>query len=237
MMHHLHDKGYKRLFRNRTIFRQLLETFVPSHKLTKWLPPVFPIVLYNGKKRWTAPTDVADLIPQHDLIQHVTLRCQYFPIEERAFKQTDLLKVHNIVSTLFLTETHYDLDILAQKFLNLFQSESDRQAVSLFLNWFRHLSLYGRIMQADYQALEEHLYQKEEDVAMLIEEIRKEKKQIYLEGKLEGRLEGKLEGKLEVARSMLANNLPIEFIAKLTGIPVSEIERLREPPSAPGSLN
>ena len=27
------------------------------------LPPVLPIVLYNGQSRWTAATDVADLIP------------------------------------------------------------------------------------------------------------------------------------------------------------------------------
>ena len=27
-IHHIHDSGYKKLFSNRTIFRQLLETFV-----------------------------------------------------------------------------------------------------------------------------------------------------------------------------------------------------------------
>ena len=27
------------------------------------LPPILPIVLYNGKQRWTSVTDVADLIP------------------------------------------------------------------------------------------------------------------------------------------------------------------------------
>jgi hypothetical protein len=26
------------------------------------LPPVLPIVLYNGRRRWTAPTDLGDLI-------------------------------------------------------------------------------------------------------------------------------------------------------------------------------
>lgn len=29
-MHQIYDKGYKKLFKNKSIFRQLLETFVPE---------------------------------------------------------------------------------------------------------------------------------------------------------------------------------------------------------------
>ena len=129
----IHDVGYKCLFSNRTIFRQLLETFVPeawvkaadfeaaetldksyisdhfkatesdllykvplrdsevyiyillefqstvprfmalrvpyyqtsfymdyvkSGSRIRKLPPIFPIVLYNGERRWTAPTSL-----------------------------------------------------------------------------------------------------------------------------------------------------------------------------------
>ena len=138
----LHDSGYKFLFSNRTIFRQLIETFVPEpwvkeadfdraeridksfvseeyrrtesdliyrlpvgksrvylyillefqsrvdrfmalrvlgylvdfyrdylkgrRKISK-LPPVFPIVLYNGEDKWTAATNIASLIERADL--------------------------------------------------------------------------------------------------------------------------------------------------------------------------
>ena len=199
--HHLHDKGYKRLFRNRTIFRQLLETFVRqpwvndvdfnkcetidksfisdeyqdtesdliyklklkgqdlyivillefqssvdrfmalrvlayitdfyldyvhSQKRVKRLPPVFPIVLYNGKKSWTAPTKLADLIAHHEMVGQFALQFEYFPIVERAFKKRDLLAIRNIVSTLFLAETQYDLDALKGAFLKLFREERDR---------------------------------------------------------------------------------------------------------------
>ena len=186
IMTQIHDKGYKKLFSNKVIFRQLLETFVAEdwvrdldfdkckkleksfvsqhyletesdiiyeiklrdkdvyifilvefqssvdrfmalrilnyitnfymdyvesnkgiRKLT--LPPVFPILLYNGDKRWTAPTNLSELIENNDLLGKFSLDFSYFKISEIEYKKDDLLKIRNIVSTLFLAESHYSI--------------------------------------------------------------------------------------------------------------------------------
>ena len=302
--HNLHDKGYKRLFRNRTLFRQLLETFVHepwvnqldfdrceyldksfvseqyqatesdliyklklkskdvyiiillefqssvdhfmalrvlryitdfyldyihSHKRVKRLPPVFPLVVYNGKKSWTAPAKLGDLIAYHNVLGKFALHCEYFTIAERAFRKEELLKIHNIVSTLFLTEAHYDLETFRNEFLHLFRHEQDRQAVSLFFNWFKQLSRHGRITEADYAALEAHIYQSEEEVAMLVEEIRKEKQQMYEQGLKQG--------KLDIAYAMLLKGLSIPLIAEITGLSKEEIETVKNEQTSPGSNN
>ena len=57
-------------------------------------------------------------------------------------------------TTLFLAETHYDLETLEAELINLFSSEADKQAVSLFLNWFRQMASRGRIDPEDYQSME-----------------------------------------------------------------------------------
>jgi predicted transposase/invertase (TIGR01784 family) len=51
-----------------------------------------------------------------------------------------------------------------------------------------------------------------------------------IEDKLQAKakVEGKLEGKQEIARGMLAENLPIELIVKLTGLTPAEIENLTD---------
>lgn len=171
----VHDSGYKLLFSNRTIFRQLMESFVDQpwvkqldferaervdksfiddayqeresdliyripfgeeavyvyvllefqssvdrlmalrvlnyvvnfymdlsrsggnqHKL----PPVFPIVLYNGDGRWTAATDIADLIEAEPSLGEFGLRFRYFKLAENELSQETLLRIGNIVSTL-----------------------------------------------------------------------------------------------------------------------------------------
>lgn len=44
----------------------LYEGLIRSHQLTptRLLPPVVPIVLYNSRDRWTAPHNVATLVPE-----------------------------------------------------------------------------------------------------------------------------------------------------------------------------
>jgi len=48
-----------------------------------------------------------------------------------------------------------------------------------------------------------------------------------LEGMQEGERKGKLEGKLEIAQAMLVKGLDVNFIAEITGLSVSEIERIK----------
>ena len=272
----IHDSGYKKLFSNRTIFRQLLETFVNQewvHSLdfdtcepldksfisehyketesdliykiqfqdrevyiyiliefqstvdpfmalrvlnyitnfymdflvnnrgVNKLPAVFPIVLYNGEARWTAPVNLSELIEQTPPLGAFGLDFQYFLIAENRYSQEALLKIRNIVSTLFLAESYYDVEVLEVELLNLFSSEVDKEAVSLFLNWFKQLASHGRLESEDYESLES-IYRTEEEVkTMLVTALERERQQIFQsglrEGKQKGRTEGKQEGLLE----------------------------------------
>ena len=319
----IHDSGYKKLFSNRTIFRQLLETFVNQewvHSLdfansepldksfisehyketesdliykvqfhdrevyiyiliefqstidpfmalrvlnyitnfymdflvnnrgVKKLPAVFPIVLYNGEERWTAPVNLSALIEQTPPLGTFALDFQYFLIAENEYSQEALLKIRNIVSTLFLAESHYDLDVLEVELLNLFSSEGDRQAVSLFLNWFRQLAFHGRLESGDYQSLES-IYRNEEEVkTMLVTALERERERIFqngllegkqegriegkqegrIEGKQEGRIEGKQEGRIETAKAMLAKGMEMTLISEITNLPAAQLLQLKE---------
>ncbi len=322
----IHDSGYKKLFSNRTIFRELLETFVNqewvhaldfsscepldksfisehyketesdliykiqfhdrevyiyiliefqstvdpfmalrvlnyitnfymdflvNNRNVNRLPAVFPIVLYNGEAPWTAPVNLSRLIEQHPPRGTFALDFQYFLIAENQYSQDALLTIRNIVSTLFLAESHYDLDLLEVELLNLFSVEADKQAVSLFLNWFRQLAFHGRIESGDYQSLE-YIYRNEEEVkTMLVAALERERQQIFqnglLEGKQEGLLEGKqegllegeqkgrvegkqeglLEGRIEAAKAMLAKGMEMRLISEITHLPEAQLLQLK----------
>ena len=147
-------------------------------------------MLYNGAAPWTAPVNLSALIEQNPPLGTFGLDFQYFLIAENRYSQEALLNIRNIVSTLFLAESHYDLDVLEVELLNLFSSEVDREAVSLFLNWFKQLAAHGRIESVDYQSLE-YIYQNEEEVkTMLVTALERERKQIFQNGLREGKQEG-----------------------------------------------
>ncbi len=301
-MHALHDSSYEKLFSNKEIFRQLLNSFVAedwvkaldfsqceliksafiskkykktfsdllykvklrgrdfyivvllefkstpawfvavqmagyildfyrhlidSEKRLRRLPPVFPLLLYNGRRRWTSPSNLSELVDNASLLGDYGLQFKYFPIIERAFSPELLQRLGNIVSTLFLAETHYDPVVVTRELKKLSDTAKDRQALSLFFNWFTQMFLHGRIAETDYSKLEQ-VYQSNEEFSMLLEAIQKEKNQIRARGKQQGKREGKREGKLEIARMMLESGEPLTQVARYTGLDKAALLKIQK---------
>ena len=153
-------------------------------------------MLYNGKRQWTAKEQIAELIEAEPSLGAFALHFQYLLINERTYSKEQLLKIRNIVSTLFLAEGHYDINLLEAELLNLYDNEADKQAVSLFLNWFRQLAVHGKVPPVDYARLDYVYRTKEEVHTMLVEALAQERKNIYQAGVAEGKVEGKMEGEV-----------------------------------------
>jgi len=306
-MHQLHDKGYKRLLKNKRIFRELIETFVTeawvkeldfdtcetldksfisdhyketasdliykikrnqresyvvilmefkskverfislhlANYLTnfymdyvestpnvKLLPPVFPLLVYNGDKEWTAPTKISDVIEDSRLLGKYGLNFEYFAIPVNGYDKEFLLKVKNVIALLFLAETHYDAELLEKVFLEVFERETDKGPISLLLNWLIQMSKHGRIPEEDVDKLARIYKSKEEVQQMLITALKKERQDFFDQGKLEGKLEGKNEGDYErqimTARKMLFKGFEMTLIAEITGLSEAAILKLKQ---------
>lgn len=325
-MQKIHDSGYKWLFSNKTIFRQLIETFVDqewvkqldfsdceridksflsehykstesdliyklklhgedfyiyillefqstvyrfmalrvlnyltnfymdyveTQKGVRKLPPIFPIVLYNGDHRWTAPLNMTDLIEGNPSLGKFGINFEYFKIAENEYTKRDLLKIRNIVSTLFLAESHYDIELLIDEFISIFEKEEDKQAISTFLNWFKQLAENRKIESSDYHELERVYKNTGEVKEMLIKALERERSEIYRKGEEKGiergiekgiekgiergiktgiekgkKEERELQRKI-FAKAMLIDGEPIEKIARYTSLSVEEINILK----------
>jgi hypothetical protein len=71
----------------------------------KKLPPVLPIVLYNGDAKWTAATDVAALIPRvPGLVSKYLPKLEYLLIDESQYNEAELSKLHNLVAAVIRFE-------------------------------------------------------------------------------------------------------------------------------------
>lgn len=121
-----------------------------------------------------------------------------------AHSKEQLLKIRNIVSTLFLAEGHYDINLLETELLNLYDNEADKQAVSLFLNWFRQLAMHGKVPPTDYARLDYVYRTKEEVHTMLVEALAQERKSIYKAGVAEGEVKGEVKGQQETLLKFIA---------------------------------
>ena len=185
--------------------------YTANYKRIKKLPAIFPIVLYNGKRKWSAPTKISDLIETEPSLGAYAIDFQYLLLNEKAYSKERLLTIRNIVSTLFLAEGYYDIALLEQELLNLYEQEADKQAVSLFLNWFRQLALYGKVSPDDYEKLD-YIYRTKEEVrTMLVATLEQERKKIYQEGKDAGVTEGEVKGRMETQRQTIGQLLQFRF--------------------------
>ncbi len=69
------------------------------------LPPVLPIVLYNGDQKWTAATDIAELIPKvPGLVSDYLPQLKYLLIDENAYTEADLAGLKNLVAAVIRFE-------------------------------------------------------------------------------------------------------------------------------------
>ncbi|MFN8577007.1 MAG: Rpn family recombination-promoting nuclease/putative transposase [Candidatus Sericytochromatia bacterium] len=293
MIKKIHDYGYKKLFSNKTIFKQLMQTFVNeswvndidyentkaldksfisenykntegdliietklnnkdfyvyillefqssvdkfmslrilnyitnfymdllnNNKELKELSPVFPMMLYNGDDKWTAPINISELIQENELLGEYKLNFKYFKLAENDFKSEDLLKIKNIVSTLFLAEVEYDLELITNEMLNLFEKEEDKQAVSIFLNWFRILSKNGKIVEEDYKEMESLYKDKGEVSSMLVTAINNEKQKLINIGRNEE--------KIELITNMYKKGFNFELISDIANISIDKIKEI-----------
>lgn len=171
--------------------------YIETHKRIRKLPPIFPLVLYNGDDKWTAATDFRTLLEKPDLLKHYAPQLHYFKIAENEYSTENLLKIKNLVSTLFLVEKSNDIELIKFQLESLFDNEKDKQAVTILLNWFEQLSLRGKKSPDDYQELE-HIYQSKEEVKTMLERtMERYGKTFFVKGMAEGKTEGKVEGKSE----------------------------------------
>ena len=317
-MTNIHDSGYKLLFSNRTIFRQLIETFVEqpwvskldferaetvektfvsdhyketesdliyrlpygddeiyiyvllefqstvdrwmvvrmlnyitnfymdwvkAHPDAKKLPAIFPILLYNGDAQWTAATQMAEVMESQPELGEYAIGFRYFKIAENEYSQEQLLSIQNIVSTLFLAESRPDINLLMEQLLALFERAEDKQAISLFLNWFQQLAVHGRVKAEDYASLAEVYRSVEEVRGMLQKTLAQQQERWYEEGREEGREEGLEKGiekgreegayrrAIEIARAMYERGIDLATIADITGVDEAELTAVVETPS------
>jgi hypothetical protein len=71
----------------------------------KHLPPVLPIVLYNGDGKWTAATDVAQLVPKvPGLVSEYLPQLKYLLIDENNYSEDELSQLKNLVAAVIRFE-------------------------------------------------------------------------------------------------------------------------------------
>lgn len=183
--------------------------FLVYNKRVKSLPAVFPLLLYNGDRKWTAPSDIRELI-HPDIPEQYIPGFQYYKIIENELSSQTLLQIKNMVSAIFYIEnmSPEELGDHIQDILKLLESEQP-ELFDLFGAWFNNV-LGSRAGEFDG-----HLSSLQEVQNMFATALKEYDKTLELKGR-------KAE-KFETARKMLEKGFSLKDIVEITGLSYEEI--------------
>ena len=196
------------------------------------LPPVFPLVLYNGLKPWKAEREVENLIepvPKSLAAYRPSLR--YFLLDEGAVKEESLNQEGNAVARLIEIEKTTDptkLPPLLKKLLKEFNAPHNTELRRGFVVWINRIVL-KRFEPFDNLPELDDLPEIEEMIGERIDIWKRELEREYkLKGMLEGKLEGKLEGQIQLLVRFLMRRFGALPPAVVTKIHTGTLEQIEQ---------
>ena len=157
-------------------------------KVNDCLPPVLPIVLFNGETRWNAPTSMRDLIrlPENSPLLKFQPDMQYYTIDEGLFPQEELKGRQSLTALLFRLEHPVSPESVVETIGDLatwFQEHPDGPPVKRLFHEFLAASLKRIKGLEDLPSIPEELL---EVVNMLAARVEQWEKNIEQRGEQQG---------------------------------------------------
>jgi predicted transposase/invertase (TIGR01784 family) len=175
----------------------LYQDLIRSLKFTSkdLLPPVLPIVLYNGQYRWHAPVQLSKLIhPAPSGLNKYQPEASYLLLDEGNFKKEELSKLNNLVAALFQLEnsrTEFEIQTIIGHLIVWLKEPEQTGLRRTFTVWLNRVLLPAKSPNAHYTNLNDL----NEVHTMLAERV----KEWVEEWKQRGHQEGHQEGRQEEA--------------------------------------
>ncbi len=189
------------------------------------LPPVLPVVIYNGRRPWTAPADVSALIASGGgaALARYQPSQRYFLLDERRLGGSDLPS-GNLVSALIALETNLDrvrAAALLEALTELLHKQDDEELTAAFSEWATQVLLPRRFRSS----VSGPLPRLEEVRAMLAETVQEWTAEWVEQGREEGRGQGIEQGQ----RALLCRQAARKFDAAAAQRLAAALEHVADP--------
>ncbi|KJR43536.1 transposase [Candidatus Magnetoovum chiemensis] len=169
------------------------------------LPPVVPIVIYNGKSAWKSPCEIRELInPVHESLEKFTPHISYWLLDEGRVGAVDLEEFKgnkfNLTAELIAFELCKSVEEIREHIARLHQhlkEPENQQLRRTFAMWLSRL-LRSRLKNDNIPEFQEL---KEVD-SMLAETITEWTEQWMAQGEAKGKAEGRIEEKFNMIKRL-----------------------------------
>lgn len=136
---------YRLLLYQVEIWRYLLndDKQARANRKTFRLPPIVPIVLYNGKKRWSAERQFRKLLNHEQMFGSELLDFEYLLIDVARYTEEELLSLSNTIGSVFLLDQTEDQAQLLERLGKLMHTiqQLPEESQQKFVAWIDRKSV------------------------------------------------------------------------------------------------
>jgi predicted transposase/invertase (TIGR01784 family) len=190
----------------------LYQDLIKTKQLTegKQLPPILPVVLYNGEKRWDAATELKDLIVKvPGGLEKYLPSLNYLLLDEGAFDAKELSPLKNLVAAIFRLENSTTREDIIDVINNLIEWLATPEQTRLrrsFTIWIKRVLLPAE----NFEQSIPHINDLAEIKTMLAQRVSEWTRQWKQQGWLEG-LEKGMEKGMEAEKILLIRQIQRRF--------------------------
>jgi predicted transposase/invertase (TIGR01784 family) len=208
------------------LYQDLLKT--KAVKSGDKLPPVLPIVLYNGEPHWNASTNIKEIVttPPRGFEKFIP-DFQFLLIDEGKIGNAELESLQTLVSALFQLErqqTPETVRNIVSKLIDWLKAPEQQSLRRAFTVWLARVILPSRYPDDSIPEFNDL----QEVNAMLSETVKSWPAKWMAEGEERGKELGKEFGQAMICKKMHKNGLSVEKIAEFTGIEPEKVLQLIE---------
>jgi len=205
--------------------RYLFEFYQEIQKLTKsdYLNPPFPILIYNGDTKWTAPECFSELLYPSAIPKEYIPEFKYFKIAINEIPKRELVKIRNAVGAVFYIENSSAEEIEKNRktLITLLSAVLKKDGIEI-VN-----ALKDRILSLQNLPAESKTITSIEDISEVLSMYETRTKK-WAESVLEQGIEQGIEKRdLEITEKMIRNKMTDSDIRKITGMAPLKIRQIR----------
>ena len=179
------------------------------------LPPVVPIVLYNGRGRWTAPQTVESLIEtMPSSLASYCPRLRYVLLDEGRYTERELAPLRNLVAALCRLENSRepeDVQRVLGVLIDWLRAPADDSLRRAFTVWLRRVLLPGRLPGVALPEVQNLVEMHTMLAERVVEWTQRWKEEGLQEGRQEGLQQGLQQGQVQEARTMVLEAVAAHF--------------------------
>ena len=193
---------------------------------------VIPIVIYTGKKRWSAKRYIREIQEEYfDSIVKEKLFLGmlgfYALVDINDYENNVLIEDKSLLSKIMLLEKIRNSEDLVNIIFEINEKVRNYKEKDVIYDAM-YLVLSRKIGEKNTNSIMEKIIKKGSDYMLAAEETMiEENRRIRAEGRKEGRIEGRIEGILQIVKEMIKNGVKSEDIMKYTNMSKKELNKIK----------